>query len=121
MRAEDLMSSPAITVRPETPVLAAAALLTAHGFTLLPVTSHSGQLLGVVDEAELLRQGDEGLVGHVMTAPVPSVGRGASAAEVAEALLGDGVRAVPVTDGTKVVGVITRRDLLRSWVRSALG
>ncbi|WP_143261781.1 HPP family protein [Allokutzneria sp. NRRL B-24872] len=121
MPVDTLMSSPAITVRPETPVLAAAALMTAHGYTLLPVTDHSGQLLGVVDELALLKGCGAGAVGAVMTSPARGIDVGAGSEELAEVLLGDGIRAVPVTDGSTVVGVITRRDLLRSLVRSALG
>ena len=42
MRVRDVMTSPVITVRPDTPVQAAAALLAAHGFTAAPVAGPSG-------------------------------------------------------------------------------
>lgn len=55
MLARDVMSSPVITVRPDTPVHAAAALLVSHGFTAAPVADGGGRVVGIVGEADLVR------------------------------------------------------------------
>ena len=46
MRAGDVMTSPVITLRPEAPVQAAAALLCSHGFTSAPVVDAAGASWG---------------------------------------------------------------------------
>ncbi|MFB9907638.1 CBS domain-containing protein [Allokutzneria oryzae] len=128
MRAEDLMSSPAVTVRPTTPTQAAAALMASHGFSTLPVVDGHGHLLGVITENDMLRsrydRGDHliapATVGEAMTAPVWSADRDTAVADLAAVLVGDGTRCVPVTCGDVVVGVVTRRDLLRALVRDDL-
>ena len=55
MRARDIMSSPVVTVTPDMTVKYAANLLSAHGFTALPVLDDDGRLVGVVTEADLVR------------------------------------------------------------------
>ncbi|WP_291412894.1 CBS domain-containing protein [Actinophytocola sp.] len=54
MRARDIMSSPVITVRPDTTIKAAAGLLATHGFTALPVVADDDRLIGIVTEADLV-------------------------------------------------------------------
>ena len=55
MKARDVMTAPAITLRPDTPVRAAAALLISHGFAAAPVVDTHRRVLGVVTEADLMR------------------------------------------------------------------
>ena len=135
MRAEDIMSSPVVTVRPDTSVKAAIGLVTSHGFTALPVVDEEDRLVGIVTEADLVRHRvipdartliwrDEPptapppqTVGEVMSSPATAVRRGADIAEVAEVLLDAHFRCAPVVDGSRLVGVLTRRDLLRTLAR----
>ncbi|GAB2813788.1 CBS domain-containing protein [Lentzea nigeriaca] len=123
MRARDIMTSPAITVTPEVPVRGAAALLVSHGFTALPVVDGDKRLIGIVTEADLLRNGyvDEtrgSTVGDVMTTPAFAMDGGAQAEVLARVMLDDRVRCVPIVDGSKVLGVVTRRDLVRALART---
>lgn len=53
--AEELMTSPAITARPETPIASAARLLERHHIKRLPVTDAAGRLIGIVSRRDLLR------------------------------------------------------------------
>src|SRR5438270_6785063 len=55
MRARDVMTSPAITVTPGTTVKEAATLLAVNGFTALPVLDDDDRLIGIVTEADLVR------------------------------------------------------------------
>jgi CBS domain-containing protein len=123
MRARDIMTSPAITVRPEVPVRAAAALLVSHGFTALPVVDDDKRLIGIVTEGDLLRNGyvDEtggNTVDEVMTSPAVALDAGAQGAVIARMFVEDRIRCVPIVDGSKVVGVVTRRDLVRVLART---
>lgn len=134
MRAQDLMSSPPVTVTTSTPAKAAIALLAAHGFTALPVVDDDGTLLGLVTESDLLRDRVPAdprtphepvpaplqLVGSLMTTRPQAVAPGTDVARVAKLMLEQHLRSVPVTEGDRVVGVLTRRDLLRVLARDDL-
>jgi CBS-domain-containing membrane protein len=129
MRARDIMSGPVMAVTPETTVKQAAELLASHGFTALPVLDDADALVGVVSEADLVADrfpaGPDhepttrvdsripgATVGEVMTSPAISVAAGADVVDVVTLMLDDRVRSVPVVEGARVVGVVTRRDLV---------
>ncbi|MDX8034953.1 CBS domain-containing protein [Lentzea sp. BCCO 10_0856] len=123
MRAREFMTSPAITVTPEVPVRGAAALLVSHGFTALPVVDDDKRLVGIVTEADLLRNGyvDEAsgkTVGEVMTSPAVAMDADAQGSVIARVLVDDHIRCLPIVDGSQVVGVVTRRDLVRVLART---
>ncbi|MET7519299.1 CBS domain-containing protein [Streptomyces sp. NPDC005480] len=54
-RAEDLMTAPAITVHPDTPLPQAARLMANHRIKRLPVVDANGTLKGIVSRADLLK------------------------------------------------------------------
>ncbi|WP_433361186.1 CBS domain-containing protein [Actinoplanes sp. CA-142083] len=136
MRAKDIMSSPVHTVRPTASVEAAAELITARRVTALPVVDDAGRLAGMVSEGDLLRhrvpadqsahmlrlpEADPGsrpaTVAEVMS-PAPVTTRpDADVADVAGLMLEHDVRSVPVVDDGAVVGIVSRRDILRAMVR----
>ena len=123
MRARNIMTSPAITVKPEVPVRGAAALLVSHGFTALPVVDDDKRLVGIVTEADLLRNGygyeaGASRVGDVMTTPVVAMDGDVQVSALARAMVDDHVRCFPIVDGSQVVGVVTRRDLVRALART---
>lgn len=137
MRARDIMSSPVTLAREGTSVKEAAALLADNGFTALPVVGAAGELIGIVTEADLVRDrvprdprsrchpgGGETevrpvttTVGEVMTTPVTAMGPGTDVAVLAKALLDDGRRSMPIVDGSRVIGIVTRRDIVRVIAR----
>lgn len=135
MRARDIMTAPVITVRPETSVKAAAALLAEHGFTALPVLDGNDRLVGIVTEADIVRDRVPldprtllhvdrpdavpvtTTVGEVMTTPVVTMGPGTDVAMLGKALLESGYRSVPIVEGLVVVGIVTRRDIVRAIAR----
>ena len=125
MRVRDVMTSPAVALRPHSPVPLAAARLVAHGFTGAPVMDAEGRLLGVVTEADLLRAGSGTgaatvAVREVMS-PLPRVtDPGADLASVVASMLAAGLRMLPVVEGELLVGVLTRRDALRVATGSGL-
>ncbi|MEV7098593.1 CBS domain-containing protein [Amycolatopsis sp. NPDC051045] len=138
MQARDIMSSPVVSVTPDMTVKYAANLLSAHGFTALPVLDADGRLIGVVTEADLVRDrfprdaryrpGDDaapddspttpaGTVGGVMSTPAVGMGAGTDVVDLVRVLLEDRIRSMPIVDGAHVVGVVTRRDLVRALAR----
>lgn len=131
MRAQDVMTSPVITVGPDTPVQTAAALLVSHGFTAAPVVDRGERVIGIVTEADLMwnRIRPEGwvvddvpepMVTAVMT-PSPTTMRPEDdLTDVVELMLVEDIRSVPIADDGVLVGVVSRRDVLRSVVRGEL-
>lgn len=123
MRARDIMSTPAVTVAPETPVKTAEAMLAREGFTALPVLDSDEQLVGIVTESDFVADrftGDSAiarLVGDVMTTSVQTADVNTDVAALARTMQDNGIRSVPVLDRGRVIGVVTRRDFLRVLAR----
>jgi CBS domain-containing protein len=128
------MSSPVVAATPDTTVKTAAELLASHGFTALPVLDTTDRLVGVVSEADLVvgrfpagpdhehvahvdsRTPGE-TVGEVMTSPAISMAASADVVDLVTLMLDDRVRSVPIVDGARVVGMVTRRDLVGALAR----
>jgi CBS domain-containing protein len=121
MHARDIMTSPVVTVPPDLPVQEAAAVLVSHGFTALPVVDSDGGLIGIVTEADLVRgrytEHSSAFVADVLTTPVIGMAPGTPAEVLARVMLDDRLRCIPIVDGSRVVGVVTRRDLVRAMAR----
>jgi CBS domain-containing protein len=133
MRAQDIMSRPVVTATPKTSAKRAAEVLTAHGFTALPVVDDDERLIGIVTEADLISDrlpadprsprrppADEragATVGEVMTSPATGMGPGSDLVELCRALLDSRIRTMPIVDGSRVVGIVTRGDILRVFAR----
>jgi CBS-domain-containing membrane protein len=136
MRASDVMTSPVVTVRSGTSAKETAQLLVTHGFTALPVVDHDDRLVGIVTEADLLRnrflpdpraliqdvrpqppRPPASTVDEVMVADVIVTGPGTHTAAVSKLMVDRHLRSIPVVDDGRVVGIVTRRDLLRTIAR----
>lgn len=140
MIVRDVMSAPAVTVGPDTPVKESLRLLDEHSITMLPVVEPSGRIVGVVGEADLIRDGlmpdlrrhlayapDEltALPPHVVAEtmnPRPvTVHHDADLVDAVELMTGLGVKSLPVVDShDRVVGVVSRRDVVRVLARPDL-
>jgi CBS-domain-containing membrane protein len=137
MRTRDVMTTDVVVVSPDMGARDAARLLAERGFTALPVVDAAGTFVGVVGETELLRDrlpqdprrlvhgepptprhvpGD--VVAEVMTKPTCTATPNTDLAEVAELMLEHGVRSIPVVYENRLVGIVTRRDMLRSISRA---
>jgi CBS domain-containing protein len=131
MNARDVMSSPVISLRPDTPAHAAAELLVSHGFAAAPVVTAEGKMVGIATEADLLRgrimpgalaidQRSEPTTEMVMTGRPYTCGPDDDLADVVAAMLDHAVRSVPVIDDGRLVGIVSRRDVLRCVARREL-
>ncbi len=137
MRTRDVMTTNVLAVNPDTPAREAAGLLAERGFTALPVVDDSGELVGIVGEAELLhdrlpqdprwlvhgapaaaRQVPAEAVGQVMRKQPVIVTPNTDLAEVADLMIEHGVRSVLVVHERRLAGIVTRRDMLRSISRA---
>ncbi|WP_439596579.1 CBS domain-containing protein [Falsiroseomonas sp.] len=144
LSARDLMTAEVLTVPPATPVMSIARLLAERGISAVPVLDGAGKLLGIVTEADLIRRlaGESdhptswlaslfsnaerdaeryarthgATAADVMTSEPVCVGPDTPAAEVAHLLEDRKIRRVLVTQDGRLLGLVSRADLLRALV-----
>src|SRR4051812_19515915 len=137
MQVRDVMTREVVTVGPDTSARYAAEVMTERGFAALPVLDEDARLIGIVAEADLLRdrlpadprlharreeptpdRAPSVLVRGLMSTPVRSVDAGADVADVARLFVDERLRSVPVLEHGRLVGIVSRRDVLRTLVRT---
>ena len=143
MRVEDVMTKDVKTVRPDTPLREVARILAEGKISGVPVVE-DGKLVGVVSESDILvkergeRPGRGGLLGLIvdegrelqtklqarsageaMTSPAITIGPKRTVTEAASKMVEEKVNRLPVVDDKgNLVGIVTRADLVRAFVRS---
>jgi tRNA nucleotidyltransferase (CCA-adding enzyme) len=114
-QAEDLMSSPVISVPPEFRLQEAAELFTRYNINATPVVDED-RLVGILSRQMIDKGIYHGLenvsVSEFMSTEFSRVSPNASLIEIQEHLVDRQQRLLPVVEGERVVGVITRKDLL---------
>jgi CBS domain-containing protein len=147
MIASDVMTRNVISVPPDATIADAVALMLDRGISGLLVVDHSGTLAGIVTEGDLLRRDELGTgrrrswwlrliaspgrqaadftrthgrkVSDVMTQDVISVSVKSPLEEIVALMEEHRIKRVPVLDDNKVVGVVSRADLLRALAVAA--
>lgn len=136
MLVREVMTSPAVTVRVDTPVKKALALLDEHSVTMLPVVTSSGRVVGVVGEADVVRdamppdvrrhmiptdeplQDKADMVADLMNPRPITVHADTDLAEAALLLTETAVKSLPVVDEDGcVLGVVSRHDIVHVLAR----
>ncbi len=138
LTARDLMTAEVATVREDETVRAAARRMLEHGLGAMPVLSTSGAPIGMVSDGDLLghrlrdprrewwldllaeggasvtppRFVDDRPVREVMSAPLITVSPRTPVAEIAELLRLNHVKRLPVMEGGRLVGIVSRSDLV---------
>jgi CBS domain-containing protein len=123
MQAADIMTFRPASIHSNTAIEEAARLMLDYRISGLPVVDEKGGLVGIVTEGDLLRsakaEAGRRTVGDVMTRQVISVVETTPISEVVEILERRNIKRVPVVKDGKVVGVISRADLLRGLAQLA--
>lgn len=132
MLVRELMTKPAVAVRPHVTIKEAVRRLESRLITSMPVLDDGDRLIGIVSEADLLRdavvddprahakpieswhEGPPATVEDVMTPHVITVHENSDVAEVARLMLETGIKSIPVVQADKVVGVISRSDVIHA-------
>ncbi|MEV4800362.1 CBS domain-containing protein [Nonomuraea sp. NPDC049421] len=135
MLVREVMSSPAITVRRTDPVRRAIRVLYGHDITAAPVVDDSGRLVGVVSELDLLHgefepdpratvrpapaaeEAPPRRVMEVMTRRPVTVTETTDVTTAIGLMVGERIKSLPVVDGDRVVGMVSRRDLMAMLAR----
>jgi len=117
------MSPLPVTVRPDWPVRRALELLVEHGISGLPVVDAQDRIVGVVSEKDLLRLFSDGIpesVAAVMTRDPVKVAIDAPLVDVVDCLMTYDFRRVLVHEKGRLVGVVSRSDLMPVILRVLL-
>lgn len=146
MKASDVMTREPVSVTPQTTIVEAARLMLQHRISGLPVSDGKGEVVGVVTEGDLLRRAETGTerhrsswlafligpgrlagdyigaharrVGEVMTSDVAVVAPSEDLAAVVGLMEKRRIKRVPVVENGKLVGIVSRADLVRALVHS---
>ncbi|MEU6018270.1 CBS domain-containing protein [Streptomyces sp. NPDC047515] len=139
IRVGDLMTDEVVSVVSVTSFKEVAKLLAQHDISGLPVLDDEDRVVGVVSESDLLSRqatghpvtgdapdaatrtssGAEFTAAEVMSTPAVTVHAQETAPEAARLMTRSGVERLPVVDDEdRLVGIVTRRDLLRLFLRS---
>ena len=119
---KDYMSGKLVTFTPDTDVLDAIHELVKHGISGAPVVDDTGNLVGMLSEFDCMKvvltagyHGEPGgPVSDLMATDVKTVRSEVSIVDMAGIFMESGLRRYPVISGNRLVGQISRRDVLRA-------
>jgi len=142
MKIAELMSTELVTATPDMSLKEAARRLATHGVSGLPVVDADDKVVGVLSEADVvakevdqrrasgnalvrLLEGpllderfDAVTVGEAMSDPAVVIRADKEVADAAARMLSEGINRLPVVDGDgRLVGIVTRADLVRAFAR----
>ena len=144
MDVQDVMTRSVCVVAPEASLHDVASLLVEHGISGVPVCDTAGSVVGVVSETDILykergpQDGADGLLarfgrfsaardaakatartaGEAMTSPPVTISAHRPIAAAARLMLEHGVNRLPVVTNDRLVGIVTRADLVRAFDRT---
>lgn len=147
MKAKDVMTGNVISIEPDQTVLQAARLMLQHHISGLPVVDAGGQLVGILSEGDFLRRRETktehrrsrwleflmgpgkiaaeythshgSKVGEVMTPDVRTVDEETPLEDIVELMERRRIKRVPVMRAGKLVGIVTRSNLMHAMVSMA--
>jgi CBS domain-containing protein len=142
MRAHQIMSRPVITVAPETSIVEAANTMLQRHISGLPVVNKAGQLVGVISEGDFIRRSEIGTqrqrgrfmkfilgsgkeatdfvhehgrkIAEIMTPDPLTIDEETDLEQIVELMEKNGVKRLPVMRGDKLVGIVSRSNLLQA-------
>jgi CBS domain-containing protein len=143
MRAHQIMTRPVITVTPDTTIVEAANTMLQKHVSGLPVVDATGKLVGIVSEGDFIRRSEIGTqrkygrflkfilgpgkaatdfvrehghkISEIMTTePLLTVGEETTLEEIVALMEKNNVKRLPVTRGDKVIGIVSRANLLQA-------
>src|SRR5689334_4633723 len=148
MKAMDVMTRDVVSIDPDASILEAVRLMLQHRVSGLPVVDSSGQLQGIVTEGDFLRRSETGTqlkrprwlefllgpgrlatdyvhvsgrrVDEVMTTDVHTVTQDTPLEQIVNLMERNRIKRVPVMRGERVVGMVTRANLMRAVAALAL-
>lgn len=146
MQVRELMTEKVFTIGPEAPIKDVARILVDNGISGLPVCDIEGRVIGVISEGDILYKEHDPSEGHIggplgwiiegtpnyagyikakaltarkaMTSPAITIAPHESVAQAARIMCEHHVNRLPVVTDEKLVGIVTRADLVRAFTRT---
>lgn len=112
MKVKEIMSAPVVCTRDDASIADVATLLARHQISAVPVTDEEGAVVGLVSEFDLLAKRGKH-VRDIMSPGIISVNEETDVEEVRFLLIERRIRRVPVVAGQRLVGIVSRSDLVR--------
>ena len=122
MIARDIMTSRVVTIDPEASAQEVAQLLDQKRISGVPVVDAEDMIIGIITEADIISKVDrEGLdVAEIMSNEVIFVSEETSVSEIAMLLTDRKIKRVPVVNDGKLVGIVSRADIVRAVAQGHL-
>ena len=142
MRAHQIMTRPVISVTPETTIVDAANIMLQKHVSGLPVVDAAGKLVGIISEGDFIRRSEIGTqrkrgrflkfilgpgqqaadfvhehgrkIAEIMTPEPLSIDEDTPLEEIVRLMEKNSVKRLPVTRGDKIVGIVSRANLLQA-------
>jgi CBS domain-containing protein len=118
--AKDIMTTDVISVKPKTPIYDAIRTMVENNITGLPVINDDRTLAGIISEKDVLQLlyscedlKCNGTVENFMTANVVAFDQNENLIAICNCLLKNNFRRVPVVANGKLVGIITRKNIIK--------
>lgn len=143
MKVTEVMTANVVTVGADVSVRDVAVVLVAHRISGVPVVDGDGRLLGVVSETDIVQKEaraprarggflrwldpetgeirakvDARTAGEAMTAPAVTIEADQTVSAAASRMLEAGCKRLPVTRDGQLVGIVSRGDLVRAFIRT---
>jgi CBS domain-containing protein len=116
MIAKQIMTKEIITVTPSMTVKSLANTLIKNQISGAPVTGKDGKIIGIVSEADIVANKGKD-VKTLMSKKIISVVEDTSVEEIAQLMTTHKIKRVPVMRGGKVVGIVSRADIVGAIAR----
>ena len=144
MKASDVMTTKIVSVTPDHSVRHAAGIMLDHHVSGVPVVDDAGRLVGLISEGDLLRRSELGLgaiasggrsaedqarayvkahawkVGDVMSDRLVTANEDTDLAKIATLMEENDIKRVPILRDGRLVGIVSRADLLRAVASARL-
>lgn len=135
------MTEGVVSVKPDASLREAASVLVAHRVSGLPVVDEAGEVVGVLSETDIVMKASGGTehngylswlftsdvsgekvaaetVGQAMSSPALTITPDRTVHDAARLMIDDRVNRLPVVQGGKLVGILTRSDIVRAFTRT---
>ena len=134
------MTGSVLSVKPDASLREAASVLVEHGISGVPVVTGDGEVVGVLSEADVVMKasGETGrggflawlfdpdiaiekvtaqTAGEAMSSPAITIAPSRGVHEAARLMIDEGINRLPVVEDGKLVGILTRADIVRAFSR----